>query len=145
MRSDIVKPLSPAAAIVFDLLNPIAFGFFVGGLIFDVIYAKSPEVMWFKGAAWLISIGLVFAIIPRLINLVHVWFTAGRSPGRAKAAFFFYLVGVIAAIVNAFVHSRDAFGVIPEGVWLSIATVVLMAIGNVLVTLQQMEIGKVQA
>jgi hypothetical protein len=32
-----------------------------------------------KGAAWLISIGLVFAILPQLINLGRVWF--GKEPG----------------------------------------------------------------
>jgi uncharacterized membrane protein len=123
---------------MFNLLDPIAFGFLVGALIFDVIYARSADVLWFKSAAWLIAIGLVFAVIPRLINLVRVWFPGvNRSTPREKAAFVVYLLGIAAAIVNAFVHSRDAYGVMPEGMWLSIATVALLVVGNVLVTLQQ--------
>ncbi|GAA4024494.1 hypothetical protein [Actimicrobium antarcticum] len=131
------KPPSVTAAVLFDLLNPIPFGFFVGALIFDAVYVSSADVMWFKAAAWLISIGLVFAVIPRFINLAWVWFPGSRrSTVRDKGAFFMVLAGVAAAIVNAFVHSRDAYGIMPEGLLLSILTVALMAAGSVLVALQ---------
>lgn len=137
MTTDVKKRSSTTAAIVFDLLNPIPFGFFVAALIFDLVYARSADVLWFKSAAWLISIGLFFAVVPRLINLVRVWFPgARRSTGRDKAAFFFYLLGVLCAIVNAFVHSRDAYAIVPEGLWLSALTVVLLVVGSVLVSLQ---------
>ena len=61
------------ARAVFDLLNPIPYGLFVGTLIFDITYAATGNVFWGKGAAWLVTTGLFFAIIPRLINLCHVW------------------------------------------------------------------------
>ena len=141
MRPETPKRPSTVAAVVFDLLNPIPFGFFVGALIFDAVYANSAEVMWFKSAAWLISVGLFFAVIPRLINLFRVWFSRSRpSTAHAKVAFFLYLLGIAAAIVNAFVHSRDAYAVMPEGLWLSILTVALLVLGNVLVTLQHSNI-----
>jgi uncharacterized membrane protein len=137
------RPSITTAAVLFNLLNPIPFGFFVGALIFDVVYANSAVVMWFKSAAWLISIGLLFAVVPRLINLAWVWFPGSRpSTGRDKGAFFLYLLGVGAAIVNAFVHSRDAYAVVPEGLWLSILTVVLLVVGNIVVTLQQSDNGQ---
>lgn len=47
-------------------------------LIFDIIYAKTAKVMWVKSAAWLVSIGLVIAIIPQLIHLGRVWFGKQR-------------------------------------------------------------------
>jgi uncharacterized membrane protein len=138
MRQEVPRPRSKAAAIAFDVFDPIPYGFFVGALIFDTIYARSAEVLWFKAAAWLISIGLLFAVLPRLINLVRVWF-----PGRAQrataemAGFWLNLLGIAAAITNAFVHSRDAYGVMPEGLWLSGLTVVLLVVARVLPTLQQ--------
>ncbi|WP_296315578.1 hypothetical protein [Pseudomonas sp.] len=119
------------------MLNPVAFGLFVGALIFDVVYASNADILWMKAAAWMIAIGLIAAIAPRLINLVRVWRPLGGvgRPGD-KAAFWLHLVGIVAAIVNAFVHSRDAYAVVPEGMWLSAATVALFVIGNVLVALQ---------
>ena len=142
MSPDVQKRSSTTAAVLFDLLNPIPFGFFVGALIFDAVYANSADVMWFKSAAWLISIALFFAVVPRLINLVRVWFPGARpSTARDKGAFFLYLLGVAAATVNAFVHSRDAYAIVPEGLWLSILTVALLVVGNVLVTLQHSNNG----
>ena len=138
MSPDIHKRPSTTVAVVFDLLNPIPFGFFVGALIFDAVYVINADVMWFKSAAWLISIGLFFAVVPRLINLFRVWFPGARpSTALSKVAFFLYLLGVAAAIVNAFVHSRDAYAVVPDGVWLSILTVIFLVVGNTIVTLQE--------
>ncbi len=127
---------SRLATAVFDWLNPVPYGLFVGTLIFDVIYAKSANVFWAKGAAWLVTVGLLFAIIPRLINLVHVWMgprrTAfPRATGAEKMDFWLNLLGIIAAILNAFVHSRDAYGIVPENVILSVITVVLLSAGQV--------------
>ena len=130
-------PASIVAAILFDLLNPIAMGFFVGALIFDAVYANTAVVMWFKAAAWLITIGLLIAIIPRLINLVWVWFPGARpSSASDKAAFFLYLFGLVATIFNAFIHGRDAYAIIPTGLWLSILTVILLVAANILATVQ---------
>ena len=110
----------------------------MGALVFDAIYAESAEVLWFKAAAWLIAIGLLFAVLPRLIDLARVWFPGvGRRATGAMAGFWLNLLAIAAAIANAFVHSRDAYGVMPEGLWLSGLTVVLLVLAKVLPTLQQ--------
>jgi hypothetical protein len=62
----------------------------LSAFIFDVIYDRSAEVLWFKAAAWLIAMGLPFAVLPRLINLVRVWFPQGR-PRVAGEMFSFWL------------------------------------------------------
>ena len=67
MRSELRRPRSKAAAIAFDLLDPIPYGLFVGALLFDAIYAKSAEALWLKAASWLIAIGLLFAVVPRFV------------------------------------------------------------------------------
>src|SRR4051794_31539525 len=98
---------STTANAAYGLLNPIPFGFFVAALIFDVLYARTDELMWGKSAAWLIAIGLVFAVVPRLINLVQVWFAPRRAAVTPdKIDFWLNLLAVVAAIVNSFVHSR---------------------------------------
>lgn len=133
---------SIAAKVVYSLLNPIPFGFFVAALIFDVVYVNSGELMWNKSAAWLIAIGLLFAVIPRLINLVQVWVTSRRHALQSdKLDFWLNLLAIAAGTVNSFVHSRDAYGVVPAGLWLSVCTVTLICIGNVLVSSRGAQVG----
>lgn len=133
---------SVMASAIYGLLNPIPFGFFVAALIFDIIYARTAVVMWGKGAAWLIVIGLLFAIVPRLINLVQVWISSRRFATRTeKLDFWLNLFAIVVAIFNAFVHSRDAYAVIPEGVWLSACTVILLALGRIAMASQDAASG----
>lgn len=122
---------SATGAVIYGVLNPIPFGFFVGAWVFDAIYLRSGFVMWGKSAAWLITLGLVFAIVPRLINLVQVWITSRRfSTKFDRLDFWLNLIAIVVAIVNAFVHTRDAYGSMPEGVWLSAVTVLLLGVGH---------------
>jgi uncharacterized membrane protein len=120
------------ANVVFDLLDPVPFGCFVAALVFDVTYARSAQIMWTKAAAWLITIGLLAAVLPRLINLAQVWFTARRrSTSADRIDFWLNALAIVVAIFNAFVHSRDAYAVVPAGQWLSALTVALIAIGRI--------------
>ncbi|WEN15806.1 hypothetical protein PY254_03800 [Rhodanobacter sp. AS-Z3] len=128
---------SRVADAIYGLLNPIPFGFFVAGLIFDITYANSAVVLWGKGADWLITLGLLFAVIPRLINLVQVWITSRRfATGADRLDFWLNLAAIIAAIFNAMVHTRDAYEVVPTSVWLSLCTVILLAIANILMAVR---------
>ena len=137
MISVAVTRRSAAANAVYGLLNPIPFGCFVAALIFDITYAHTGVILWDKAAAWLITIGLLFAIIPRIVNLVQVWVTGRLGALRAeKFDFWLNLLAIVAAIFNAFVHSRDAYGVVPAGVWLSLCTVILIGIGRIMVAMQ---------
>jgi uncharacterized membrane protein len=129
---------SSFATAVFDLLNPIPYGFFVGTLMFDIIFAITGNVFWGKGAAWLVSTALFFAIIPRVINLSRVWFVSRyRATRIEKLDFWLNLLAIIAAIANAFVHSRDAYGMVPLNVVLSVITVVLLSTAQVILALDK--------
>ncbi|RKT13689.1 putative membrane protein [Paraburkholderia sp. RAU2J] len=121
---------------IFDLFNPIPYGLFVGTLIFDISYAVTRNVFWGKCAAWLVTTGLLFAILPRLINLCHVWLPSGYPVARLeKLDFWLNLLGIIAAIFNAFVHSRDAYAMVPLNVILSVITVASLSIGQIVLAL----------
>jgi uncharacterized membrane protein len=129
---------SVVAESIYGLLNPIPFGCFVAALIFDIIYSETAVMLWDKGAAWLIVFGLLFAIVPRLVNLTQVWITSRRTATRTdKLDFWLNLFAVVVAIVNAFVHSRDAYAVVPTGMWLSVCTVILLSIGNIIVAMER--------
>lgn len=133
MKAEHQRSRFSVTSAIFNLLDPIPFGFFVGALIFDIIYAKTANIFWMKNAAWLITIGLLFAIIPQLINLAVVWFSKRRIRSRGQVInFWLNVVGIVAALVNAFVHSRDAYAVMPDAIWLSILTVAAMGIGRMM-------------
>lgn len=134
---------SVIANAIYGVLNPIPFGFFVAALVFDLIYLRTAVILWDKGAAWLIAIGLLFAVIPRLVNLVQVWITSRHAALRAdKVDFWLNLVAIVMATFNAFVHSRDAYASMPAGAWLSAITVILLAIGRIGVAAQLASEGK---
>jgi uncharacterized membrane protein len=129
---------SIVAESIYGLLNPIPFGCFVAALIFDIIYSKTAVMLWDKGAAWLIVFGLLFAVVPRVVNLTQVWITSRRTATRTdKLDFWLNLLAIVVAIVNAFVHSRDAYAVVPTGLWLSVCTVMLLSIGNIVVAVER--------
>lgn len=124
-------PRSPSRLAIFlmNLLDPAAYGAFIAGFCFDIIYFTTQEIFWVKGASWLNFFGLLFAIIPRLINLYQVWIS--RSITRVNAArrsFWLNAVAIVVAVFNAFIHSRDAWGVMPAGLILSGVTVVFLVL-----------------
>ena len=123
---------SSVAVALYSLFNPVPLGFFVAAWIFDIIYIFSTEIVWVESASWLITLGLLIAIIPRLINLVQVWVGRSYPQGSAiKVHFWAWLLAIILSIFNAFIHSRDAFAVVPEGVILSTLVVLLLLFSNV--------------
>jgi uncharacterized membrane protein len=133
---------SIVAESIYSLLNPIPFGCFVAALIFDYIYAKTAVMLWDKSAAWLIFFGLLFAVVPRFVNLAQVWITSRRTATRTdKLDFWLNLFAIVLAILNAFVHSRDAYAVVPAGMLLSACTVILLAIGHVAMAMERASRG----
>jgi uncharacterized membrane protein len=133
MRANMTEPRFSITSAIFNVLDPIPFGLFVGALVFDVVYFRTGYNLWVKGAAWLVSLGLIVAIVPQLINLAVVWFSKRRvRSGGQVINFWLNVVAIIAALFNAFVHSRDAYAVMPDGMWLSVITVLAMAVGRFL-------------
>ncbi len=118
---------------IYTLLEPLPLGFFFAAWLFDIIYLQTFVIMWTKSASWLIALGLVLAILPRLISLVYLFRGATAAE---KTHFWLMLVAVVLAIVNAFIHSRDAYAVVPLGVTLSTLVVALMLLANLLQTLR---------
>jgi uncharacterized membrane protein len=130
---------STIAPAIFELFNPIPYGLFVGTLIFDIIYMATRNVFWGKGAGWLVTVGLIIAIVPRLLNLGHVWVQRRRRVSRIERLdFWLNLLAIVAAVINAFVHSRDAYAMVPENVILSVITVVLLSIAHVAMAIDRL-------
>lgn len=64
---------------------------------------------------------------------MQVWFGSGRLQGPSvKLHFWLNLLAIVLAIINAFVHSRDAYAVVPQGLVLSAIVVALLSLANIL-------------
>jgi uncharacterized membrane protein len=137
MASTLQPRRSVFASAIFHILDPIPYGCFFAALIFDIVYFRSGSILWDKAAAWLIALGLIAAIVPRLINLAQVWISSrAASTNVDRFDFALNLIAIVVGIVNAFVHSRDAYGSMPEGVWLSALTVILLTISRGMVAVR---------
>ena len=104
---------SAIAVTLYALLEPLPVGFFVAAWLFDIVYMKTTVIFWSVSASWLIAIGLVIAVLPRVISLIYL-FRGSSAP--EKTHFWISLVAILLAIANAFIHSRDAYAVVPTAV-----------------------------
>jgi uncharacterized membrane protein len=101
----------------------------IATFVSDFLYWQTLLFQWDNVSEWLLAAGLILAglgAIAFALDLVlrRVWKIAWlRFAGLALAA--------LLSILNAFVHSRDAYtAVVPEGIILSaVVTVILIVVG----------------
>lgn len=118
------RPIHPLHAI----LLAFAFPLFLGALLSGWAYGASYQVQWKNFAEWLIAGGLLFSAFPLLWALIDLIRGAG-SRVRLIVYFLLLLAMWLLGLVNAMVHSRDAWGSMPAGLVLSVivATLALVA------------------
>jgi uncharacterized membrane protein len=119
----LLRPLHPLHAILLAFPLPL----FLGALLSDLAYWKSFHVQWANFSSWLIAGGLLvggFVLLWALIDLVR----SGTARRRRAAIYFVVLLAMwVLGLVNAFVHGKDAFAIMPEALYLS-AVVTLLAL-----------------
>ena len=115
---------------IHPMLVPFPIVCFIGALLTDIVYWRSANVMWADFSAWLLAAGLVGGTLAAIAGLID--FLGSRTIRAQKPAWPHMIGNVVAmglAVVNMFVHSRDAWtSVVPTGLILSAATVVILMI-----------------
>ena len=112
------------------MLVPVPITCFAGTLVTDIAYAVTANMQWANFSAWLLFAGLVvafFAVIAGFIDFL------GERRIRDLSAVWIHAIGnaiaLILAIINIFVHSRDAYtSVVPLGLILSVLTVLILLV-----------------
>jgi uncharacterized membrane protein len=112
------------------MLVPIPIACFVGTLATDIAYAETANMQWANMSAWMLTVGLIVALFAVIAGLVDF---AGDRRVRALRAVWIHAggnaVALVIAIVNAFIHSRDAYtSVVPTGLILSALTVAILVV-----------------
>jgi uncharacterized membrane protein len=112
------------------LLVPIPMTCFLGTLVTDIAYAETANMQWANFSAWLLTAGLIVALFAVIAGFID--FLGDRRIRDLRAVWIHAIgnaVALILAIVNAFVHSRDAYtSVVPTGLILSILTVLILLV-----------------
>jgi uncharacterized membrane protein len=108
------------------MLVSFSAAYFTGALVTDLVYWQMPDVVWERFSIWLITAGLIMAglaVIAYVIDLL-----SGRQIDRpALPRAVGYLLAVLIALFNAFVHSRDGYtAVVPTGLMLSALVVAVL-------------------
>lgn len=118
------RPLHPLHAIFLAFPLPL----FLGALVSDLAYRSTFQIQWSNFSSWLIAGGLLvgaFALVWALVGLLRGG-TAGK--GRSIAYFIVLLAMWVLGLINAFVHAKDAWAVMPEGLVLSVIATLLALI-----------------
>ena len=115
---------------VHPMLVPVPIVCFVGTLITDVVYWKTANMMWADMSAWLLTAGLVVSIFVVIAGVID--FFGDRRIRALRPAWIHGLgngLALILSILNAFVHSRDAYtSVVPTGLILSSLVVLILLV-----------------
>ena len=96
---------------------------FLGALLGDIAYARTYDIQWQNFASWLIVGGLVFCGITLVCAIVGLF--RGRRDGRGILYALLVLAAFVVGFVNALVHAKDAWAMMPEGPLLSAVVLVL--------------------
>ncbi len=97
---------------------------FLGALLSDIAYARSYQVQWSNFASWLMAGALVFAGISMLWALIDL-FRTGRRGNRPLGYFVLLLSTWVLGFINALVHAKDAWAMMPTGLILSVLVTAL--------------------
>lgn len=101
----------------------------IAALATDLLYWWTLATQWEVFSIWLITGGLILAALAGSALLLDI--VLGRVRVIAWWRFGVLVVAALLSVLNAFVHSRDAFtAVVPEGLLLSgLVTVLLVGVG----------------
>ncbi len=114
------------------MLVPVPIACFVGTLVTDTVYWRTANMQWANFSVWLLTAGLVVAGFAVLAGLVD--FLGDRRIRALRQSWVHGGVNALVlllSIVNAFVHSRDAYtSVVPTGITLSAIVVLLLIVSG---------------
>lgn len=116
-----LRSLHPLHAIFLAFPLPL----FLGALFSDLAYRASFQMQWANFSSWLIAGGLLvgaFAVLWALVDL----FRGGPARRTRSALYFVVLLAMwVLGFINALVHAKDAWAIMPEGLYLSAITAFL--------------------
>jgi uncharacterized membrane protein len=101
----------------------------MAALFTDCMYSSNSLMQWANFSAWLITGGLVLALIAAIVLLLDL--ALGTAGPIRWLDFSLLAAAAILSLVNVFVHTRDAWtSVVPTGIILSLLVTMLLLIAG---------------
>ena len=121
-----------AAAAIHRWLGIYPTVLFTFALITDFAYMQTALLQWQYFSIWLITAALFMGGFTVVAGIVD-WATGGAHGQRGFGWHFgLTILALIVGLVNAFIHSRDGWvAVVPQGIVLSLLTVILLYAGGI--------------
>jgi uncharacterized membrane protein len=95
----------------------------------DYIYYATALWQWANFSAWLITVGLIVMLVAVMLLLTD--FAIERAHRLNTGSFVVVTAAALLSLINAFVHSRDAWtSVVPQGILLSAVSTILLLIAG---------------
>jgi uncharacterized membrane protein len=126
MKSDTFGPtVRIAGHPVYHILASFPVACLCCALVTDGLYARTADMFWADSSDWLLAVGAILGVCAALAGIVAFFVdrhARGQSPSWPLV--FGTPIVLALAILNNFVHSRDAWtSIVPEGLILSAVTV----------------------
>jgi len=101
----------------------------IAAFVTDYTYYATALWQWANFSAWLITAGLIVTFIAVILLLIDA--ATGRAGRLNTSSFILFAAAALLSLVNAFVHSRDAWAsVVPQGILLSALSAILLLIAG---------------
>ena len=123
-----VRPDTPPQLLHPRLIAPGA-ALLIAACATDATYARTLLFQWANFSIWLITAGLVLAALAGLAVIIEA--ALGGLRAMAWGRFAGFAATALLSLLNAFVHTRDAYtAVMPDGLALSVlVTAILLVLG----------------
>lgn len=118
-------PLHPLHALLLAGSLPL----FLGALLSDIAYYNSYQIQWSNFASWLLAGALVFSGLALLCALIGL-FRSARRQGCALVYFLILLGGWVLGFINALIHAKDAWAIMPTALVLSVVVLLLILVAT---------------
>jgi uncharacterized membrane protein len=97
----------------------------IAALATDVMYYQTAQMQWANFSVWLITGGLILALVAAVFLVLDI--LLGRTGPLHRAEFIGLVLVALLSICNAFIHSRDAWtSVVPQGITISAIVALLL-------------------
>jgi len=114
---------------------------FLGALASDVAYYQTYQIQWSNFASWLIAGGLLLCGLALLLSIAAL-LRAHRRTGRPLIALLLLLATWVLGLSNAFIHAKDAWAAMPDGLIMSVVVAGLACIAVWITLDKHLEVAK---